>query len=324
MEINRVEFSQLNVSLFAGISYTLMPILIFTFPEILYGIPRANKTHLKSESKKNKSSSKKLNTQVLIGTSPDFEDPFQETSQKIISYLHEKKPYLNPKFKIDDLVNDLQIPKHHIYYCFNNVLNEKFTTIRNNLRIEHSKTALLSDQLKLMTVEAIGMSSGFASKSNFFAIFGNFTSGTLTGINADIRPAGGTLNMAFAMTGTTGSPSTAVAGTHSRTIPAGIVAGDWFAMGSVYQTSGASNRAEIFGGSQFVARDMSGFVTPKRNHTTIGLRIGHANTTSSYSTLAREIAEFIVWNRALTNAEIVDAAYRAQVRQAGFGRVVKL
>ena len=163
-----------------------------------------------------------------------------------------------------------------------------------------------------------------ADASNFFAIFGNFTSGTLTGINADIRPAGGTLNMAFAMTGTTGSPSTAVAGTHSRTIPAGIVAGDWFAMGSVYQTSGASNRAEIFGGSQFVARDMSGFVTPKRNHTTIGLRIGHANTTSSYSTLAREIAEFIVWNRALTNAEIVDAAYRAQVRQAGFGRVVKL
>jgi len=175
MEINRVEFSQLNVSLFAGISYTLMPILIFTFPEILYGIPRANKTHLKSESKKNKSSSKKPNTQVLIGTSPDFEDPFQETSQKIISYLHEKKPYLNPKFKIDDLVNDLQIPKHHIYYCFNNVLNEKFTTIRNNLRIEHSKTALLSDQLKLMTVEAIGMSSGFASKSNFFAIFKDAT-----------------------------------------------------------------------------------------------------------------------------------------------------
>lgn len=172
-KINRVEFSKLNVSLFAGISYTLIPILIFTFPEILYGIPRAKTINLKQESNRTKSSPKKPNPnpQVLIPSSSEIEDPFQETTQKIISYLHENKPYLNPKFKIDDLVNELQIPKHHIHYCFNNVMNEKFTTIRNNLRIEHSKTALLSDQLKIMTVEAIGMTSGFASKSNFFAIF---------------------------------------------------------------------------------------------------------------------------------------------------------
>nr|WP_296687261.1 helix-turn-helix domain-containing protein [Flavobacterium sp.] len=37
--------------------------------------------------------------------------------------------------------------------------------------MEHAKELLLSEYLDVLTVEGIGAKSGFASKSNFFAVF---------------------------------------------------------------------------------------------------------------------------------------------------------
>lgn len=164
--IIKTEFSKHNVSLFAGITYTLIPLLIFTFPGILYGIPRAERKVRKPKSKNRKSINIKSN---IPQENPD--QPFHEISQRILDYIQDTQPYLNPKFKIDDLMVELQTPKHHIYYCFSFIIKQKFTTIRSNYRVEYAKNLLLSDQLKIMTIEAIGQTSGFASKSNFFAIF---------------------------------------------------------------------------------------------------------------------------------------------------------
>lgn len=173
--INKEDLTKLNVTLFAGITYTLIPLLIFAFPEILYGIPRGKKVSAKQESNQSKKSIQKINTefqsQIPLSPVEESEDPLHESAQKIISYLNESKPFLDPKFNIEDLVTNLNIPKHHVYYCLNHILKEKFTTIRNNFRVEHAKNLLLSDQLKIMTIEAIGLTSGFASKSNFFAMF---------------------------------------------------------------------------------------------------------------------------------------------------------
>lgn len=166
-KLNKTEFSQLNISLIAGILYSLIPLLIFIFPGILYGIPRADRRKIKVFKIKNKPADSDYQI--------DINQPFHETAQIILDYLENSKPYLNPKFKIDDLVSELQLPKHHIYYCFNSIIKDKFTTIRNNHRVNYAKKALLSDQLKVMTVEAIGLTSGFASKSNFFAIFKEVT-----------------------------------------------------------------------------------------------------------------------------------------------------
>jgi AraC-like DNA-binding protein len=88
-----------------------------------------------------------------------------------LKYIEKNKPYLNSKFSIDDIAEEINIPKHHVGYCFNNIIKTKFTSIRNDFRIEHAKRLLLSPQVEIMTIEGIGFESGLASKSSLFSVF---------------------------------------------------------------------------------------------------------------------------------------------------------
>jgi hypothetical protein len=66
----------------------------------------------------------------------------EATAKVILNFLDESKPYLNPKFSVQDLINDLGIPKHHVYYCFNNIIQNKFTIIKSELRVNYAKKLL--------------------------------------------------------------------------------------------------------------------------------------------------------------------------------------
>lgn len=163
--IKKEVFNQLSVSLFSGFAYSIIPVIIMVFPDILYGIPRVSKSNLIQKETEATAAIKEIEFDQIA------KDPFCETAVQILNYIEQEKPYLNPKFNIDDVINDLAIPKHHVYYCFKNIIQTKFTELRTNYRIEHAKELLLSEYLDVLTVEGIGAKSGFASKSNFFAVF---------------------------------------------------------------------------------------------------------------------------------------------------------
>ena len=161
-DLKKEVFNQLPISLFGGFAYTIIPVLIIIFPDILYGIPRATTPiEINNENKIEKNTSLEKTT----------DDPFQETAMQILNYMEQGKPYLNTKFSIVDLIEDLNLPKHHVYYCFNNILPHKFTTLRTHYRIAHAKKLLLSEKVDVMSMEGIGLESGFASKSSFFSVF---------------------------------------------------------------------------------------------------------------------------------------------------------
>lgn len=155
-------FNQLPISTFTGFAFSIIPIVIIIFPEILYGIPRASTSPTATEEDI---------LSVRIRQDNIIEDPFSDTALRILNYMEEEKPYLNPKFSINDIIEGLDIPKHHVYYCFNNIIQTKFTVLRTNYRITHAKRLLLSKKIDVITIEGIGLESGFASKSNFFAVF---------------------------------------------------------------------------------------------------------------------------------------------------------
>ena len=157
--IKRDAFNQLPISIFSGIIYTTIPVAIIFFPRILYGIPRADYKHIIKAKERNK----------IIEIRE--EEPFKETAAKILDYLDKEKPYLNTKFTIQHIASYLEIPKHHVYYCLNNIIMEGFIDMRNRYRIEHAKNLLLSDKFSQMTIEGIGLESGYSSKSHFFAVF---------------------------------------------------------------------------------------------------------------------------------------------------------
>lgn len=158
--------SEMEVSILAGICYCIIPICILIFPSVLYGIPRVSKGPSKYLDE--------INRQAILQSN----EPLEATAKDILNFLDDSKAYLNPKFSIQDLINGLEIPKHHVYYCFNNIIQNKFTIIKSELRVNYAKKLLLSSKAKELTMEGIGMESGFASKSNFFAVFKEFTGKT--------------------------------------------------------------------------------------------------------------------------------------------------
>jgi AraC-like DNA-binding protein len=85
--------------------------------------------------------------------------------------MDREKPYLRQDFSIEELAEMLGVPRHHLYYCFNNVLKKKFVVLRMEYRIMEVKKCLLEADLETTTLEAIGGSCGFASRSAFYRIF---------------------------------------------------------------------------------------------------------------------------------------------------------
>lgn len=157
--IKREVFNRLPISIVTGFVYSIIPVTIVFFPRILYGIPIAGKRNIIKPKEENK----------IIEFSD--EEVFKQTAAKIFDYLHNEKPYLKKEFTIQHITSYLNIPKHHVYFCLNNIIKERFIDIRNRYRIEHAKKLMLSDKFYEMTIEGIGLESGYSSKSHFFSVF---------------------------------------------------------------------------------------------------------------------------------------------------------
>lgn len=154
--------------LYALIAFTVMPLSLLLFPQVMYGIP----IYTGEPELSNKVSVKKKNTsKVLNKDTPESQDPFLKLSQEIISFLDKEKPYLHPEFNISDLSIALKVPHHHISYCFNSVLKIKFTTLKNQLRVAYAKELLTNGASSELSIEGISKEAGFASPSNFYAAF---------------------------------------------------------------------------------------------------------------------------------------------------------
>ncbi|WP_406750682.1 AraC family transcriptional regulator [Aquirufa salirivi] len=142
----------------------VMPLLILLFPRVLYGIPQLTVEELELiQTKKKKTSVEKSELEV--------NDSFYELSQIILNYIETEKPYLNPRFSIRDIVVTLNIPQHHVSFCFNKILNTPFPSIKNKYRIEHVKELILKDKEKRYSLEGLMKEAGFNSKNSFFQAF---------------------------------------------------------------------------------------------------------------------------------------------------------
>ena len=142
----------------SGILFFLFPTcLILFFPKVLYGMPTVLVSTKTKKPRKNT---------VIIDN-----DPFNEVAEQMIAYFKEEKPYLNPEFEISDLSIALQIPQHHIAYCFSSILDTKFTSYRTKMRVEYAKEMLSQGLADTLSIDGIGSKSGFPSRSNFYASF---------------------------------------------------------------------------------------------------------------------------------------------------------
>lgn len=136
-------------------SYLILSLSVFYFPEFLYA------PYIDSEREaKLKLPSYELTPERLV-----------EIETKLDLYLEEKKPFLKASFSLAQLSSALDIPVHHFNYYFRKTQQSNFLEQRIRWRIRYAKELIDAGKDKQITLEAIGLESGFQSRTTFFVNF---------------------------------------------------------------------------------------------------------------------------------------------------------
>jgi AraC-like DNA-binding protein len=85
--------------------------------------------------------------------------------------MKELQPYLQPDCNLAYFSKLINIPSHHLSYYFREVKKQTFNDYRNEWRINHAKKLIKEGKASEMTLEAIGMLSGFSSRNAFITDF---------------------------------------------------------------------------------------------------------------------------------------------------------
>ncbi len=141
----------------------------FFFPEVLYGLPRYPGFFLASlpEGELSASTSVKSPTFSLDTAYIEY------IRHKIESSMQEFRPYCQPDFSTSSFSLLIHIPVHHLSYYLNSVVGQSFSDFKNSYRVSYAKQLILDGKLEVMTIESIGLSSGFKSRTTFYRVFKN-------------------------------------------------------------------------------------------------------------------------------------------------------
>ena len=90
---------------------------------------------------------------------------------KLLTYMRESKPYLNPELTLVDLARQTDIGRNQLSQVINAGIGDNFYHLINQYRIEEVKRLIDADTKKQYTLLALANDAGFRSKSSFNHIF---------------------------------------------------------------------------------------------------------------------------------------------------------
>jgi AraC-like DNA-binding protein len=144
-------------------------ILIFFSPSILYGLPRSPGGKVQIIDVKDEVEDD-LSAKRIIA--PRFESEYIESiGIRVDACMKEFQPYLKPDCNLAYISKLVKIPVHHLAYYFRDIHEQSFNDYRNQWRVNHAKALMAEGKGKSLTMEAIGMLSGFSSRITFFTVF---------------------------------------------------------------------------------------------------------------------------------------------------------
>ena len=98
-------------------------------------------------------------------------DDLKNLVQKIDGYLIESKSYTKQNLTLLDISEALDVHHRNISIAINKVKNKNFSAYINDFRVEMAKGMLQKDSYNKMSIDGIGLESGFQSKSAFYTWF---------------------------------------------------------------------------------------------------------------------------------------------------------
>ena len=142
------------------------------FPDILYGLPRFRAPISRSLLVE---VSEMATEEEIKPRDHSFESDYLVLiDEKMHSYMLEFKPYLQPELNLTRFADILHFPPHHLAYFFREVKRQSFNDYCNECRVEYAKVLMLEGKSSDMTIEAVGILSGFTNRSTFFRAFKKF------------------------------------------------------------------------------------------------------------------------------------------------------
>ena len=152
-----------------GIGPAALIILMFFSPAVLYGLPRIPAYKSGEDRQKTILEPPNLNEKAQR---LKFESGYLESIGRMADNCMEKfNPYTNPEFNLVELSALIHIPVHHLTYYFREEKKQSFTNYRNEWRINYAKKLISEGKTDELTLEAIGLLSGFTTRNTFFTAF---------------------------------------------------------------------------------------------------------------------------------------------------------
>jgi YesN/AraC family two-component response regulator len=146
-----------------GIIFFILPITLFLFPQILYGML----VHTNREDIQISSVDEIVKKKAVIKNL----DPFLSLSNEILEYLEREKPFVDSKFSMSHIAVIFNVPQHHVAYCFNHLIKKKFSSIKTEFKVNHAKELLEKGFAETLSIDGVGAKAGFGTRSNFYLSF---------------------------------------------------------------------------------------------------------------------------------------------------------
>lgn len=149
------------------LGFTGVVISPFFFPRVLYGIsdiPHISTVHQIHVKATEDAESKK--------STLDLEDDYlYDIGLKADAYMQTFQPFLSPDLNLIQFSVMLKIPTHHLSHYFREVRMQSFIDYRNTWRVQYAKELITAGLASGITLEAIGVQSGFSARSSFIVAF---------------------------------------------------------------------------------------------------------------------------------------------------------
>ena len=112
--------------------------------------------------------------------------PEQQLIDKLVAYMEEHKPFLNPELTLSKLAKDCNMSRSQLSQLINDGFGENFYDFVNKYRVEEVKRLMMDPEMDNFNLLGIALEAGFKSKSTFNLIFKRFTGLTPTAYKKNI------------------------------------------------------------------------------------------------------------------------------------------
>ena len=102
----------------------------------------------------------------------------REYAARLLNYMTEKEPFLNPDLTLSILADETGIPPHHLSQVINEQFNKNFFDFVNKYRVDSFIKKLTDPASSNFSLLGIAFESGFNSKSAFNRVFRQVTGKT--------------------------------------------------------------------------------------------------------------------------------------------------